>query len=83
MLTLERLPRGHQKWELSKDKADYGIHSKVFVGNSKDIAISSFNLDPRSLKTNLESAAVIKNCPELAKHVELHAKLLTSGLSQE
>ena len=57
------------RWEMTEDTAIFFVHSKVFVGDRRNIAVGSFNLDPRSYHTNVESTVLVKNCPDLAKHV--------------
>jgi phosphatidylserine/phosphatidylglycerophosphate/cardiolipin synthase-like enzyme len=53
-------------FELTPANATWLIHAKVLVRDSKDAVVGSFNLDPRSYSTNVESVVVIKNCPEFA-----------------
>lgn len=60
----------HDNNALSYKNANWRIHTKSAVRNSTDVLMSSFNFDPRSYHTNLESSVVIKNCPSLAKAVE-------------
>ncbi|RZA03155.1 MAG: phosphatidylserine/phosphatidylglycerophosphate/cardiolipin synthase family protein, partial [Proteobacteria bacterium] len=45
----------------------FRIHSKVGLRDGKDILVGSFNIDPRSYSTNLESAVEVMGCPSLAK----------------
>lgn len=64
--------------ELTPAKAPFYLHSKVIVRDNRDVVVSSFNLDPRSYNTNLESAVIVENCPSLAADVrgpfdQLHA----------
>lgn len=66
-------------WEMTLDTAIFFVHSKVFVSDRRDVTVGSFNLDPRSYHTNVESAVIIKNCPELAKHVIDESKSLVGS----
>jgi cardiolipin synthase C len=60
----------NNRHELTPTKAKWRIHTKSGVRDSKDVLISSFNIDPRSYHTNLEAVFVVKNCPTLAYEVE-------------
>lgn len=62
----------NDKNALTYKSARWRIHTKSAVRDSRDVLIGSFNFDPRSYHTNLESSVVIKNCPSLAKAVEKH-----------
>lgn len=55
---------------LTPKSSTWRIHTKSMVRNSKDVLMSSFNFDPRSYHTNLESSVVVTGCPSLAKAVE-------------
>jgi putative cardiolipin synthase len=57
------------KWELSFGSAYFMIHSKVYSIDGKNAVISSSNLDPRSYHSNLESAVIVRNCPEFVNKV--------------
>lgn len=46
------------------------IHSKAVVRDRRDLVVSSFNLDPRSYNTNLESVVTVTGCPLLASDAE-------------
>jgi len=48
----------------------FRIHSKVAVRDGRDVLVGSFNIDPRSYSTNLESAVDVQNCAGLAKDLE-------------
>jgi phosphatidylserine/phosphatidylglycerophosphate/cardiolipin synthase-like enzyme len=63
------------KWEFTPPGAKYSYHSKVFTADGKDAIVSSFNIDPRSVSINGESALVVKNCPLFAQKVEQVTKL--------
>lgn len=57
------------RWEMSPKIPKWLIHGKTFVVDGKDAIVSSYNLDPRSYHTNLESAVVVKSCPKFAAAV--------------
>lgn len=63
------------RWEFTPKNAKYSYHSKIFVADSKDTIVSSFNLDPRSVHINGESALIVKSCPEFAQKVEGTAQI--------
>jgi cardiolipin synthase C len=50
-------------------EAQWMIHSKVFVSNMENVAVTSFNLDPRSVHTNIETGLFVKGCPKFAEIV--------------
>lgn len=50
--------------------AHFGIHSKSFVFDKKDVVIGTFNFDPRSANYNAEMTIACNNNPELANLVE-------------
>ncbi len=54
-------PAGARRWR---------IHTKSAIRDEKDVLVSSWNIDPRSYQTNLETAAVVRNCPGLVKDIE-------------
>lgn len=51
------------------------IHGKVFVADRKRIAVTSYNLDPRSEKLNLESG-IIFDSPTIAEDFATHLETL-------
>lgn len=57
-------------WSLSVPGAPWRIHAKSAIRDGRDVLVSSFNLDPRSYNTNLESGAVVTDCPDLANDLE-------------
>ena len=80
---ISRLAQANQRWELSPPNTEYSIHSKIYVTDSKNVAVSSFNLDPRSYHTNPESALIVKNCPTFAKQVQETSQLLLRSLPEQ
>lgn len=62
--------RSEFDWEFSAPGVTYSNHGKVYVVNSRDVAVTSINFDPRSYMHNIESGAFIQNCPNLAHHIE-------------
>jgi phosphatidylserine/phosphatidylglycerophosphate/cardiolipin synthase-like enzyme len=63
-------------YALSPKNASFRLHGKVFVRDQEDVIVSSFNLDPRSYHTNLESMVMVENCPSLASDVKAEMKRL-------
>lgn len=63
------------RWALSPPGTRYRYHSKAFSSDGKDAVISSFNIDPRSVHINGESALFVKNCPAFAGRVEHATKI--------
>ncbi len=63
------------RWDFTPREASYSYHAKTFVADSKDTIVSSFNLDPRSVHINGESALIVKDCPAFAKKVEDTTKI--------
>lgn len=57
-------------WALTPKGADFMIHAKAFSVDGNSALVSSFNIDPRSYHTNLESGVLVKNCPAFAKRVQ-------------
>jgi putative cardiolipin synthase len=70
-------------WDLSVAGAPWRIHAKSAIRNGSDVLVSSFNIDPRSYHTNLESGAVVSNCPDLAKDLEATYATLRSELESD
>lgn len=67
------IPKGrfiNDDWAMTPGKPSYQIHSKVLVSDDRNAVVSSWNLDPRSLHTNLESALVARDCPKFAAQVK-------------
>lgn len=52
-------------YELTPKSVRFFIHGKSIIRDSKDVLISSFNLDSRSLNTNVESATIVRGCKSL------------------
>jgi|GEM_PF-3482634 len=53
-------------WALTPGRTKWRIHTKSMIRDDVNVFVSSWNMDPRSLHTNLESGVVINNCPSLA-----------------
>jgi putative cardiolipin synthase len=53
-------------WSLSVPGASWRIHTKTGIRDGRDVLVSSWNIDPRSYATNLESGVRIQGCPALA-----------------
>ncbi len=53
--------------DLSYPGAPWRIHTKSGVRDETDVLVSSYNIDGLSYEYNVESAVVVRNCPELAR----------------
>jgi putative cardiolipin synthase len=77
ILQLSRHGKMRDEWDVkAKKTAFWTIHGKVFVIDQKTTVVSSFNIDPRSYHTNLETAVIARNCPAFASLVLEKAELL-------
>lgn len=57
-------------WELTPGGANrWRIHTKSMIRDGRDVLVSSWNIDPRSYQTNLETAAVVASCPGLVADI--------------
>jgi putative cardiolipin synthase len=65
-------------WDLTPKgpSAFWRIHSKMAVIDGSHSIIGSYNMDPRSYHTNVESAMIALNCPDLAKALLADAKYM-------
>jgi phosphatidylserine/phosphatidylglycerophosphate/cardiolipin synthase-like enzyme len=70
-----RIPGLMDRWHFTPKEASYTYHAKTFVADGKDAIVSSFNIDPRSMHINGESALVVKGCSAFAGRVEETARL--------
>lgn len=57
----------HDAFALTPASARFMVHSKVITRDASDVAVGSFNIDPRSYNINLESVVVVDDCPRLAE----------------
>lgn len=73
------IPGRRTKQTLRGSSSRASLHAKVYVIDRKDLVISSFNLDPRSIKLNTELAVVIHS-PELAAQV---AKMFEDSIAPD
>ena len=69
--------------ELTPKSSAWKIHSKVAVRDNRDVLVSSFNLDPRSYHTNLESAVVAERCDGLAKDLQAGFETLKNNFKKD
>lgn len=83
VLQIPRQSSMNDRHELTPTTGRWQIHSKVAVADNRDVLVSSFNLDPRSYHTNLESAIVTKNCPALAKDLQAGFQTLRQNVQQD
>ncbi len=61
------LPSQHQK-SMFKPSSVNGLHAKMYLVDRRDLAIGSFNLDPRSIHINTEQVLIIHS-PELGAKI--------------
>ena len=67
ILQLSRHGVIRDKWEGPTKKTSFWtIHGKVFVADGESTIVSSFNIDPRSYHTNLETGVIARHCPAFA-----------------
>ena len=66
-------------FSLTPTGSHWVIHSKTATRDSHDVLVGSYNLDPRSFHTNLESIVTIENCPELAEDLRGHQTILRTN----
>lgn len=69
ILQMPRTKRLSDRHALTPKSADFKLHGKVAIRDGVDVQIGSYNIDPRSYHTNLESLIVAKNCADLAQDV--------------
>ena len=63
MVTLSRHGSLDDSWEMTPPgDTQFMIHSKVWMSDRKNVIVGSFNLDPRSFHTNVESGVLVKDC---------------------
>jgi putative cardiolipin synthase len=60
-----------------KPSSQNGLHAKVYMVDRRDLAIGSFNFDPRSIRLNTEQMLIIHSQELCAKIAELF-KVVTS-----
>lgn len=67
---VSRYGRLRDDHELSPRDGLYRLHGKVLVRDATDVAVSSFNMDPRSYNVNVESVLLARGCPAFAADVQ-------------
>ncbi len=65
-------------WRNLGPSVPWMVHSKAWVRDGDSVLLGSYNLDPRSRKTNAESGIKIEGCPKFAKIVEDDIKMTAS-----
>lgn len=63
-------------YSLTPRRATFRLHGKVAVRDQRDVMVGSFNLDPRSYSTNIESIVRVYGCPALAGDVRSEINIL-------
>jgi phosphatidylserine/phosphatidylglycerophosphate/cardiolipin synthase-like enzyme len=81
--TLSRMPDLIDRWKFTPNGARYLYHAKTFVSDSRDAAVTSFNIDPRSQNINGESGVFVYNCPKFATQVRDSARLSAYLMQKE
>ncbi len=66
VLQLAPFGKLQDRWKLSAARSQWMIHAKTSVRDRQDVLVGSFNIDPRSYHTNLESAVIVRGCSALA-----------------
>lgn len=66
-LSRDGIPRDQHA--LTPKSANFKLHGKVAVRDRRDAMVSSYNIDPRSYHTNLESMVIVRDCPAFAADV--------------
>jgi putative cardiolipin synthase len=66
VIQISRFGSLNHNYALSPKGATYRLHGKVYVRDNSDTIVSSYNIDPRSYHTNIESAVVVEDCPAFA-----------------
>ncbi len=69
VLGLSQAGSMNHAWSETPSNSKWMIHSKVFIANLNQVAITSFNIDPRSVHTNLETALFVQSCPKFTEQV--------------
>ncbi|MBX2996440.1 MAG: phosphatidylserine/phosphatidylglycerophosphate/cardiolipin synthase family protein [Bdellovibrionaceae bacterium] len=83
VLQVSRQGSMNDRHDLTPATGRWKIHSKVAVADNRDVLVSSFNLDPRSYHTNLESAVVVRRCEALAKDLQAGFQGLRQNVKQD
>lgn len=65
-------------FELTPEGARFFVHAKSLVRDDKDVMVGSFNLDSRSLNTNLETGVQVLGCQELTRDVKTRFREIQS-----
>jgi putative cardiolipin synthase len=63
-------PESYDVVESLAGEARFGVHSKTFIFDRKDVVIGTYNVDPRSANYNAEMIVACENNPELANEVQ-------------
>ncbi len=83
VLGLSKLGSMNHSWSQTPANAQWMIHSKVFIANLNHVAVTSFNLDPRSVHTNVETALFVRSCPKFAEIVLNETGQLVDNYEQD
>lgn len=71
-------------WSQTPKPSEWAIHSKVYVTNFRNVAVTSFNLDPRSYHTNIETGVFVRDCEKFADQVlGATAKLMKAHMKDD
>lgn len=74
-VVLQLSSRGHlsDRHRMTPTKSYFRLHQKTGIRDGRDVMVGSFNIDPRSYHTNLESTVVVEDCPSLIQEYTHHA----------
>ncbi len=68
---------------LTPKNSSFRLHQKTALRDGRDVIVGSFNIDPRSYHTNLESMVVVDNCISLAQELTDYASDLVKTYNQD
>jgi len=84
LILMSRHGKIRDQWEAPSAKtAFWTIHGKTFVIDDSTTIVSSFNIDPRSYHTNIETAVLAYDCPDFARIVSEKTKVLLKNYEDD
>ncbi len=83
IIGLSKLGSMDHSWSQTPAGAKWMIHSKVFVANLNHVAVTSFNIDPRSVHTNIETGLFVRSCPKFADVVLKETGILVDNFEKD
>ncbi len=84
-IVIQLASRGHlsDRHALTPKKSYFRLHQKTGLRDHRDIMVGSFNIDPRSYHTNLESIVIFEGCRSFAKEYAQHASDLVRTYNKD